>query len=274
VKLTFSSSEPLTARTSSLLDLSQLSLYSLRLASREDRPAAQPRIAILAPNGKPSLRLTSFRAADDAIRITVDGSGFVSGRDAPSRWGWPLLPLILFVLGLLAAHAWLIAWLVRARFKRISQASRPLVFISYSHADEEWKDRLVKHLGVIAAEGEIEIWDDRQIRAGEEWLAAIDAALQRASVAVLLVSADFLTSPFIRSREVPSLLARREAGLRVIPLIVRPSAWEAVEWLAALQCRPKDGRPLSQSSMHKAEESLAELASEIRGLLRSSPPPL
>ena len=42
----------------------------------------------------------------------------------------------------------------------------PSVFISYSHKDETWKDRLVTHLGVLQREGLLDTWDDRQIGAG------------------------------------------------------------------------------------------------------------
>ncbi len=37
------------------------------------------------------------------------------------------------------------------------------IFISYSHVDEEWKDRLVKHLKVLQLEGIFDVWDDRRI---------------------------------------------------------------------------------------------------------------
>ena len=46
--------------------------------------------------------------------------------------------------------------------------SRPNVFISYSHKDEEWKDRLVTHLGVLHHQGLLDLWDDRRIGAGED----------------------------------------------------------------------------------------------------------
>jgi hypothetical protein len=35
----------------------------------------------------------------------------------------------------------------------------PSVFISYSHTDKAWKDRLVTHLGVLQREGLIDPWD-------------------------------------------------------------------------------------------------------------------
>jgi hypothetical protein len=143
------------------------------------------------------------------------------------------------------------------------------VFISYSHKDEAWKDRLLTHLGVLQSQGLLELWDDRRIAAGEDWYAAIQAAMRRASVAVLLISADFLTSKFILGEEVPRLLARRDAeGVRVIPLIVRPCAWQVVPWLRRLQARPRDGRPLSAGSESQVDADLAALAVELYELLQ------
>jgi len=39
------------------------------------------------------------------------------------------------------------------------------VFISYSHDDEDWKDRVVRQLDVLAEEG-LSVWQDRQIAGG------------------------------------------------------------------------------------------------------------
>ncbi len=50
---------------------------------------------------------------------------------------------------------------------------KPMIFISYSHKDEKWKDRLVAQLGVLQHEGLLDIWDDRRIGAGEDWLQQI-----------------------------------------------------------------------------------------------------
>ena len=41
--------------------------------------------------------------------------------------------------------------------------SKPTVFVSYSHADKVWKDRLRPQLGVLEQAGRIVIWDDRRI---------------------------------------------------------------------------------------------------------------
>jgi tetratricopeptide (TPR) repeat protein len=147
--------------------------------------------------------------------------------------------------------------------------NKPTVFISYSHKDEEWKDRLVTHLGVLEHQGILDLWDDRRIGAGEDWYQDIQAAMDRVSVAVLLVTAHFLTSPFILDEEVPRLLEHRATeGVRLFPVIVRPCAWQQVKWLARMQVRPKDGRPLSGGSEYQIDADLAAIAEEVASLIR------
>jgi tetratricopeptide (TPR) repeat protein len=146
--------------------------------------------------------------------------------------------------------------------------SAPTVFISYSHKDEEWKDRLVTHLRVLQMEHILDVWDDRRIGAGDDWYPEILDAMGRASVAILMVSADFLTSEFILGEEVPHLLQRREKeGLRVFPVIVKPCAWKRVKWLARMQVRPKDGRPLSAGDEHQIDADLSAIAEEIADMM-------
>ncbi len=145
------------------------------------------------------------------------------------------------------------------------------IFISYSHLDEPWKDRVLRQLGVLTGEG-LETWDDRRIAAGDDWLPAIEQAIAQCDVALLLVSAHFLTSGFILGQEVPALLQRREQqGIRVIPVILSPCQWTRITWLKPIQARPKDGVPLSGMSEHDAEAALSDLAGVIHDLVKRLP---
>jgi hypothetical protein len=149
------------------------------------------------------------------------------------------------------------------------------IFISYSHKDERWKDLLVRHLKVLALEGLCDVWEDRRIEVGEEWKPAIKSALEEAHIAVLMISADFLVSNFIRTEEVPRLLERRkEQGVWVIPLFVSPCPWKKVPWLAAIQGIPRDNVTLAEledkGQKSKVEKILADLAEEIAGKIQSS----
>lgn len=150
--------------------------------------------------------------------------------------------------------------------------SKPVILISYSHKDEGWKDRIVSHLGVLQQEGLLDIWNDRRIEGGEDWYPEIQKAIDAASIAILLISADFLTSKFILSEEVPRLLERREKeGLRIFPVIVKPCAWQHVQWLARVQARPKNGRPISGGSEYQIDTDMAAIADEIISIVRCAP---
>ena len=147
----------------------------------------------------------------------------------------------------------------------------PSVFLSYSHRDEVWKERLQTRLGVLERQGLLETWDDRRIGAGTDWFEEIQEAMARASVAVLLISANFLTSKFILGEEVPRLLERRKReGLAMIPVLVRACAWDAVEWLRGIQARPRDDRALASFRGNRLDEELTKIAREIQVIFRQA----
>ena len=142
------------------------------------------------------------------------------------------------------------------------------IFISYSHKDEDWKDRLQEQLEVLALEGYFSVWDDRQIEPGDDWFAEIERELNQADVAVMLISASFLRSSFIRTEEIPTLLRRRkQEGIRLIPLILRPCRWQNIKWLKTILGGYKDNVALSGLSEHQQEEALSNLAGKIHDIL-------
>ncbi len=147
--------------------------------------------------------------------------------------------------------------------------TKPTVFISYSHMDEDWKDRLVSHLGVLQHEGLLDLWDDRRIGAGDDWYEEIQKAMTKASVAILLVSANFLTSKFILEEEVSRLMEHREKeGMRIFPIIAKPCAWNQVKWLSRMNLRPKDGKALSGGDEHHIDTDLAAIANEVADIIK------
>jgi len=106
------------------------------------------------------------------------------------------------------------------------------IFISCSHKDEEWKDRVNKHLQVFQLEGLWRTWDDRQIQVGSAWEKQISDEIQSAHAAVLLITTEFLISGFIRDKEVPLVLERWQKNeIIVFPVIVEPWSWQAIDWL-------------------------------------------
>lgn len=151
--------------------------------------------------------------------------------------------------------------------------SQKNIFISYSHKDSDWKDRFIQHLRVLMYDGGIDPWDDDRIGAGQLWEKEIDSALDDANAAVLLISSGFLTSEFIRERELPRLLKRNESGrLPIMPVILKPCAWRQVPWLSKFQARPKGGQPISEGSDSAVDSNFSELAVEVQTMVSAKPP--
>lgn len=56
---------------------------------------------------------------------------------------------------------------------------RDQVFISYSHRDGRWLERLQIYLAPLERRGRIRRWDDTFITPGQQWEREIGAALER-----------------------------------------------------------------------------------------------
>jgi len=146
------------------------------------------------------------------------------------------------------------------------------LFISYSHRDRAWRDRLGIHLRIFEVLEGLRVWSDRWITAGAAWREEILRAIDASQLAVLLVSADFLSSDFILQVELPRILERHRAGeLKIVPILVQDCAWQEIPWLAELQMRPSDAVPLAARRRHGSEAELAKIAREILALSRMTP---
>jgi len=119
------------------------------------------------------------------------------------------------------------------------------LFLSYSHADENLRDELVKHLTLLTRQQVISTWHDRNISAGTEWGSQISQHLETAKVILLLISADFLASDYCYDIELNRAMERHEMGeARVIPIILRPADWSGAPF-GRLQALPNNARPIT-----------------------------
>ena len=101
--------------------------------------------------------------------------------------------------------------------------ARTKVFISYSHADRRFLDRLHVFLRPLEREGLVDWWDDTRLKPGSNWREEIKQAVAEAKVAVLLISADFFASEFIHTNELPPLLkAAAEDNALLLSVILQP----------------------------------------------------
>lgn len=135
------------------------------------------------------------------------------------------------------------------------------VFFSYSHKDEALRDQLESHLALLKNQGLIDAWYDRRIVAGDEVDDAIFSKLETADIILLLVSSDFISSPYCYSREMMRAMERHETGeARVIPVILRHCVWQGAPF-GKLMAAPRDGKPVT--SWPDRDEALADVAKQV-----------
>ena len=146
----------------------------------------------------------------------------------------------------------------------------PTVFFSYSHRDQEYRDKLEEHLAGLKRQGLIESWSDRKILPGDAFGDVISAELERASIVLLLISSAFLNSDYCFSIEMARALERHDAkSARVIPIILRPCDWMPMPF-GKLTALPKDGKAVS--IWPNTDEALLDAALGIRRAVEAIAP--
>ncbi len=134
---------------------------------------------------------------------------------------------------------------------RENMTVRNEIFICYARSNGKWKDRLRIHFKPYENYfDDIKAWSDDKIPKGADWDNEIKAALQRAKVAILLETPDFLASNYIHDEELPEIMRAAEGdGLTIMrfPIISSSAAitplarinavWDTSETLQALQDR-------------------------------------
>ena len=144
--------------------------------------------------------------------------------------------------------------------------------MSYSHADEDLRDELEKHLALLRRQGVIETWHDRRIGPGKEVHGEISVQLNTADIILLLVSADFIASDYCYDVEMTRAMERHEQGhARIIPVILRACEWKEAPF-GQLRAVPADGKPVVKHA--SLDDGFLEVARAIREVADGSNSPI
>jgi hypothetical protein len=134
---------------------------------------------------------------------------------------------------------------------------QPHIFVSYSHADAKWLKAFDPHLKGVEHHAKVERFDDRRLLGGDDWDAEVKAALDRADIILLLVTANFTGSAYIHRIELPTALKlRKENGSVVIPVLFEDCARQLLA-IDEINYLPKDS------------EGMLKLLAEWRGAQRA-----
>lgn len=133
----------------------------------------------------------------------------------------------------------------RATLSKSGLATSALrAFISYSHKDESLRAEFEAHLKLLHRQGLLDLWHDRIIGAGTEWVEQINENIERADVILLLVSADFIASDYCYDKEMKRAMERHGNMARVIPVIIRDCKWQSAPF-GKLQALPTGGKAVA-----------------------------
>jgi hypothetical protein len=118
-------------------------------------------------------------------------------------------------------------------------STKPVIFISYAHADEpekpadgevKWLTFVQRYLKPAAKDGIFDVWVDREMRGGADWDPEIERNLRACDIFILLVSANSMASEYIIDKEIAIIRERQANGddVHFYPLL-----------LTATRCRIK-----------------------------------
>jgi formylglycine-generating enzyme required for sulfatase activity len=144
---------------------------------------------------------------------------------------------------------------------------RQELFISYSQKDRAFLEQFWVHLSPLEGDYGLRRWDDSRIQPGDIWLMEIEQALERAQVALLLVSPHFLASDFIRRKELPKLFeAANKDGVKILWLPIRPCSWKRYPQIEQYQSVGSINPTLSEMGEGERDREMVRITDRIHEL--------
>lgn len=141
---------------------------------------------------------------------------------------------------------------------------QPSIFISYSHRNSEWLEKILIHLAPLKRKLGLRIFSDKEIQTDEAWRARIQSEIEHCASAVLLISPDFLASDFIANHELPRLFGRRESkNIQIFMIFLDHCAYKLEREISEYQAFNNPDEPLSAISETEANRVLSSLCLKL-----------
>lgn len=141
------------------------------------------------------------------------------------------------------------------------------VFVCFdgtSQQDVVLLEELDKHLKLLQAQKNMELWDERRIRGGKMREAELIRHIASAQVVLLLVSPDFLISDYVKKGRLLQIIERQKRGeVVVIPIIARPCDWQN-EAFGEIQALPANLEPITSPIWPTPDYAYVKIANGIK----------
>ena len=143
-----------------------------------------------------------------------------------------------------------------------AEPKKPLIVISYAHADEpekpaegevKWLSFVTGYLRPAIKHGVVDLWIDRLMPGGADWEREIGEKLRACDIFILLVSRHSLSSDYVVDKEITIIRERQAKGEDVYfyPLVLTPTPKIALDRVRDKNLRPRDGKPFSDYSINR-----------------------
>lgn len=138
---------------------------------------------------------------------------------------------------------------------------RKKLFLSYSRADDAWRELFRKHLKTVVDAAEIWV-DDTSIQAGANWNEEIGNALAISRCALILLTPQYLDRSSYSHTELQLLIEEEKRGLTLLPVLIEDCDWEPVGSLGEHQFLRWPGGTWRVATVNGERETLRPLSNE------------
>lgn len=141
-----------------------------------------------------------------------------------------------------------------------------ILLCCYTYKDKDLSQELLLHLSSLRRAGFIQTFHEREINVGETRKEAVDRRIYEANIILLLISADFLASPYCQGRELKIILDRhREGQVYAIPVLLYPLAWKQSP-LGKLKALPLGEKAVTDWPVR--DEAFVNIAKGVRDTIK------
>jgi hypothetical protein len=145
----------------------------------------------------------------------------------------------------------------------IGNEEQDYIFVSYAREDRNWLIQLRSTLRPFERKAKVSIWDDREIAPGEDFEKKISGLIDKAKLAILIVSDYFVTSDFITNVELPLILKRQQENkLKLLWLLIEGELYKNSE-VHKFQAVINPSQPLASMAPAVQQDILIQLRKEL-----------
>jgi len=142
------------------------------------------------------------------------------------------------------------------------------VFISYSHKDRDWCDRLASQLMGLDGDVVTDIWYDPRIAPGSDYDAEILKRLENSDIIIVLISESFLGARFAPFEVKRALELKEQNQCVIVPVLLRHCVYKKLN-LGTIDTSPHGRGPIDSDDWTDKALALKTVAQEVEAVTRA-----